>query len=120
MQSSGAGARTFQNARLQKKLMKQADAVISAAGAAYGQGRYGEAEALCREILKALPEHFDATHLLGLCAHEGRRLEEALARTEGERDEALQDREEKARRPSGTGQGIRGGRGEDPRKKERR
>ncbi|MGR6747931.1 tetratricopeptide repeat protein, partial [Aeromonas veronii] len=56
---------------------EQADAVISAAGAAYGQGRYGEAEALCREILKALPEHFDATHLLGLCAHEGRRLEEA-------------------------------------------
>ncbi|WP_454647744.1 O-linked N-acetylglucosamine transferase, SPINDLY family protein [Bradyrhizobium liaoningense] len=77
MQSSGAGARAFQNARLQKKLMKQADAVISAAASAYGQGRYAETEALCREILKALPDHFDATHLLGLCAHDGRRLEEA-------------------------------------------
>ncbi|SFH81657.1 O-linked N-acetylglucosamine transferase, SPINDLY family protein [Bradyrhizobium sp. cf659] len=76
MQSSG-GARAFQNARLQKKLMKQADAVISAAAAAYGQGRYAETEALCREILKALPDHVDAMHLLGMCAHDGRRLEEA-------------------------------------------
>ncbi|MFK4724962.1 putative O-linked N-acetylglucosamine transferase (SPINDLY family) [Bradyrhizobium niftali] len=76
MQNSG-GARAFQNARLQKKLMKQADAVISAAAAAYGQGRYAETEALCREILKALPDHVDAMHLLGMCAHDGRRLEEA-------------------------------------------
>jgi predicted O-linked N-acetylglucosamine transferase (SPINDLY family) len=76
LQNSG-GARAFQNARLQKKLMKQADAVISAAAAAYGQGRYAETEALCREILKALPDHVDAMHLLGMCAHDGRRLEEA-------------------------------------------
>ncbi|MCK1734694.1 tetratricopeptide repeat protein [Bradyrhizobium sp. 138] len=76
MQNSG-GARAFQNARLQKKLMKQADAIIAAAANAYGQGRYAEAEALCREILKALPEHVDAMHLLGMCAHDGRRLEEA-------------------------------------------
>ena len=74
MQSS-AGARAFQNARLQKKLMKQADAIIAAAANAYGQGRYAETEALCREILKALPDHVDATHLLGMCAHDGRRLE---------------------------------------------
>jgi hypothetical protein len=39
LQSSGVGARAFQNARLQKKLKKQADAVISAAASAYGQGR---------------------------------------------------------------------------------
>jgi predicted O-linked N-acetylglucosamine transferase (SPINDLY family) len=77
LQSSGGGARAFQNARLQKKLMKQADAVLSAAAAAYGQGRYAETEALCREILKALPDHVDAMHLLGMCAHDGRRLEEA-------------------------------------------
>ncbi|MCK1360290.1 tetratricopeptide repeat protein [Bradyrhizobium sp. 199] len=77
MQSSGGGARAFQNARLQKKLIKQADAVIAAAANAYGQGRYAETEALCREILKALPDHVDATHLLGMCAHDGRRLEEA-------------------------------------------
>ncbi|MBR1132558.1 tetratricopeptide repeat protein [Bradyrhizobium iriomotense] len=77
MQNSGAGARAFQNARLQKKLMKQADAIISAAASAYGQGKYAETEALCREILKALPDHVDAMHLLGMCAHDGRRLEEA-------------------------------------------
>ncbi len=76
MQKSG-GARAFQNARLQKKLMKQADAVIAAAANAYGQGRYAETEALCREILKALPDHVDAMHLLGMCAHDGRRLDEA-------------------------------------------
>ncbi|WP_298243070.1 glycosyltransferase family 41 protein [uncultured Bradyrhizobium sp.] len=77
MQKSGGGARAFQNARLQKKLMKQADTVIAAAANAYGQGRYAETEALCREILKALPDHVDALHLLGMCAHDGRRLEEA-------------------------------------------
>ncbi|MCK1619529.1 tetratricopeptide repeat protein [Bradyrhizobium sp. 159] len=74
MQSSG-GARAFQNARLQKKLMKQADAILSAAAAAYGQGRYAETEALCREILKAIPDHVDSMHLLGMCAHDRRRLE---------------------------------------------
>ncbi|MCK1388110.1 tetratricopeptide repeat protein [Bradyrhizobium sp. 21] len=77
MQSGGAGARAFQNARLQKKLQKQAGAVISAAATAYGQGRYAETEALCRQVLQAIPDHFDATHLLGLCARHGGRLEEA-------------------------------------------
>ncbi|WP_448032128.1 tetratricopeptide repeat protein [Bradyrhizobium liaoningense] len=77
MQSSGVGARAFQNARLQKKLRKQADAVIAAASSAYGQGRYAETEAICRQILQAVPDHFDATHLLGLCAQQGGRLEEA-------------------------------------------
>ena len=76
MQSS-AGARAFQNARLQKKFKKQADAILSAAAAAYGQGRYAETETYCRQILKALPDHVDATHLLGMCAHDGGRLEEA-------------------------------------------
>ncbi|WP_456624051.1 O-linked N-acetylglucosamine transferase, SPINDLY family protein [Bradyrhizobium sp. P5_C12] len=76
MQSSG-GARAFQNARLQKKLKKQVEAVLSDAAAAYGRGRYAETEALCRQILDVVPDHVDATHLLGMCAHDGRRLEEA-------------------------------------------
>jgi predicted O-linked N-acetylglucosamine transferase (SPINDLY family) len=76
---SSAGSRAFQNARLQKKFRKQADAIIAAAAAAYGQGRVAETETLCRQILKELPDHFDATHLLGLCAHDARRLEEAQA-----------------------------------------
>ena len=74
---SSAGARAFQNARLQKKLKKQADAIISAASSAYDQGRYAETDALCRQILQAIPDHFDALHLLGLCVQQGGRLEEA-------------------------------------------
>ena len=76
MQSS-AGARAFQNARLQKKLKKQADAIISAAASAYGQGRYAESEALCRQIVEAVPDHFDATHFLGLSVQQLGRLDEA-------------------------------------------
>ncbi|MDA9499248.1 tetratricopeptide repeat protein [Bradyrhizobium sp. CCBAU 11357] len=76
MQSS-AGARAFQNARLQKKLKKHADAIIPAAASAYGQGRYAECEELCRQIVQAVPDHFDATHLLGLSVQQGGRVEEA-------------------------------------------
>lgn len=86
MQSSGAGARAFQNARLQKKLKKQADAIISTANAAYGQGRYAETEALCRQILNELPEHFGALHLLGLGAFASRQFEAAKQGTEICRD----------------------------------
>jgi predicted O-linked N-acetylglucosamine transferase (SPINDLY family) len=74
---SSVGARAFQNARLQKKLNKQADAVMSAAIDALRQGRFADAEMLCREIVKEVPDHFHATHLLGLRAFDGRRLEEA-------------------------------------------
>ena len=74
---SSAGSRAFQIARLQKTMKKQAHAIIASAAAAYGQRRYAETEALCRQILQALPDHFDAAHLLGLCAHDGRRLEQA-------------------------------------------
>ncbi|WP_199762815.1 tetratricopeptide repeat protein [Bradyrhizobium guangdongense] len=76
MQSS-AGARAYQNARLEKKLKKQADAVMAFAIEALGQGRLAEAETLCREILKEVPDHFHATHLLGLRAFDGGRLDEA-------------------------------------------
>ncbi|PIT02295.1 acetylglucosamine transferase [Bradyrhizobium nitroreducens] len=76
MQSS-AGARAFQNARLQKKLKKQADAIISAAASAYGQGRYAESEALCLQIVQAVPDHFDAMHFLGLSVQQLGRLDEA-------------------------------------------
>ncbi|TWB04565.1 tetratricopeptide repeat protein [Bradyrhizobium stylosanthis] len=74
---SSAGARAFQNARLQKKLKKQADAIISAASSAYGQGRYAETDTLCRQILQAIPDHFDALHFLGLCVQQSGRLDEA-------------------------------------------
>ncbi len=76
MQSS-AGTRAFQNARLQKKFKKQAEAIIVTANAAYGQGRYAETEVLCRQILNEVPEHFGALHLLGLCAFAGQQFEAA-------------------------------------------
>ncbi|MBR0974165.1 MULTISPECIES: tetratricopeptide repeat protein [Bradyrhizobium] len=76
MQGS-VGARAYQNARLEKKLRKQADAVMAVAIQALGQGRYAEAETLCRQIVQEVPDHFHATHLLGLRAYDGRRLEEA-------------------------------------------
>ncbi|UPJ55343.1 tetratricopeptide repeat protein [Bradyrhizobium sp. 192] len=76
MQSS-VGARAYQNARLQKKLRKQADAVMSLAIEALRQGRFAESETLCRGIVEEVPDHFHATHLLGLRAYEGGRLEEA-------------------------------------------
>ncbi|QOZ80471.1 acetylglucosamine transferase [Bradyrhizobium sp. CCBAU 53351] len=50
---------------------------MSLAVEALGQGRFTEAETLCREIVKEVPDHFHATHLLGLRAYEGGRLEEA-------------------------------------------
>ncbi|MCK1388112.1 tetratricopeptide repeat protein [Bradyrhizobium sp. 21] len=76
MQGS-VGARAYQTARLEKKLRKQADAVMSIAIQSLGQGNFAEAEILCREILKEVPDHFHATHLLGLRAFDGGWLEDA-------------------------------------------
>jgi tetratricopeptide (TPR) repeat protein len=41
-------------------------------------GRLMEAEAKCREILKAQPNEFNAVHLLGLIAHQSGKLGEAI------------------------------------------
>lgn len=40
-------------------------------------GRLGEAETLYREVLIAMPQHFDATHLLGVVALQRAQLDEA-------------------------------------------
>ena len=76
MQNS-VGSRAFQNARLQKQFRKQAEILLPAAIAAYRQGKHSDAQALCRQILKGLPEHFDALHLLGVCELDCRQFEEA-------------------------------------------
>jgi tetratricopeptide (TPR) repeat protein len=44
-----------------------------------GGGRLVEAEAVCREILKAQPNVPEAEHLLGVIAHQNGRLSEAIA-----------------------------------------
>jgi predicted O-linked N-acetylglucosamine transferase (SPINDLY family) len=76
---SSVGSRAFQNARLQKQARKQAEALLPAAIKAYGEGRHGEAQALCQRILKDLPNHFDALHVLGTSQVNGSRFEEAVA-----------------------------------------
>jgi predicted O-linked N-acetylglucosamine transferase (SPINDLY family) len=74
---SSVGSRAFQNARLQKQFKKQAEVVLPAAAAAYRQGKHSDVQALCRQILKDLPDHFDALHLLGVSELDCRQFEEA-------------------------------------------
>jgi predicted O-linked N-acetylglucosamine transferase (SPINDLY family) len=76
---SSVGSRAFQNARLQKQARKQAEALLPAAIKAYGEGRYDDAQALCRQILQGLPNHFDALHILGASASDCGRFDEAAA-----------------------------------------
>jgi predicted O-linked N-acetylglucosamine transferase (SPINDLY family) len=83
---SSVGSRAFQNARLQKQARKQADVLMPTAVKAYREGRHAEAHNLCRQILKDLPNYFDALHLLGVSENDCGRYEEAasvLARAVG-------------------------------------
>jgi len=74
---SGVGSRAFRNARLQKQFRKQAEVLLPAAIAAYREGRQSDAQALCRQILKDLPDHFHALHLLGVSELDCRQFEAA-------------------------------------------
>jgi predicted O-linked N-acetylglucosamine transferase (SPINDLY family) len=74
---SSVGSRAFHNARQQKQFKKQAEVLLPAAAAAYRAGKHAEAQALCRQILTDLPEHFDALHLLGFSELDCQRFEEA-------------------------------------------
>ena len=76
---SGVGSRAFQNARLQKQARKQAEVLLPAAVKAYRESRHPEAQTLCRQVLKDLPNHFDALHLLGVSENDCGRFEEAAA-----------------------------------------
>ncbi|MGJ4932466.1 tetratricopeptide repeat protein [Bradyrhizobium sp. HKCCYLS2038] len=73
--ASNVGSRAFQNARLQKKHRKQADELMPRAVELYRAGRHADAQAVCRDILALLPDHFDALHLLGVVALDGGQLE---------------------------------------------
>jgi len=76
---SSVGSRAFQNARLQKQARKQAELLLPAAVKAYREGRHVEVQTLCRQILKDLPQHFDALHLLGASEVDCGRFEEAAS-----------------------------------------
>jgi predicted O-linked N-acetylglucosamine transferase (SPINDLY family) len=72
---STIGSRAFQNARLQKKSRKQADALLPSAVAAYRAGRHAEAQAICGQVIALVADHFDALHLLGVSALDTGRLD---------------------------------------------
>lgn len=73
---SPAGSRAVQNEKLQKKLRKQAEALL-AAFAAYREGRHEEVQSLCRRALRDLPNSFGAMHLLGVSILDCGRFEDA-------------------------------------------
>ena len=73
--ASQVGSRAFQNARLQKKSRKQADALLLNAVSAYRAGRHAEAQAICGQVIALAPDRFDALHLLGVSALDTGRLE---------------------------------------------
>ena len=73
---SAAGPHAAQNPKLQKKLRKQAEALL-AAFAAYREGRHADVQSLCRRVLGELPNSFDATHLLGVSILDCGRFEDA-------------------------------------------
>lgn len=72
-----AAPQTSQDARLQKKLRKQAEAFLPPALAAFREGRHAEAQSLCWRALLDYPACFDAMHLLGLSVLECGRFEDA-------------------------------------------
>jgi predicted O-linked N-acetylglucosamine transferase (SPINDLY family) len=74
---SSVGSRAFQNARLQKRARKQAEVLLPAAVKAYGEGRHLETQALCKQILEDLPNHFGALHLLGVSEKDCGRFDQA-------------------------------------------
>jgi predicted O-linked N-acetylglucosamine transferase (SPINDLY family) len=74
---STIGSRAFQNARLQKKYKKRAEALLQGAVAAYREGRQVDAQLLCGQIIQDLPDHFEALHLLGVSELDSGRYDEA-------------------------------------------
>jgi predicted O-linked N-acetylglucosamine transferase (SPINDLY family) len=73
---STAGSRAVQNAKLQKQIRKQAEALLDAF-AAYGEGRHADVQTLCRRALRDLPNSFAAMHLLGVSILDCGRFEDA-------------------------------------------
>jgi predicted O-linked N-acetylglucosamine transferase (SPINDLY family) len=76
--ASNVGSRAFQNARLQKKLKKQAETLLPAALSAYREGRQTDAQVLCRQLLADLPDFFDVLQLLGVSLVECSRFAEGV------------------------------------------
>jgi tetratricopeptide (TPR) repeat protein len=55
-----------------------ADAAIQSAALLHQQGRSYQADALCTQVLQAIPHHYGALHLRGLIALEAGELERGI------------------------------------------
>jgi predicted O-linked N-acetylglucosamine transferase (SPINDLY family) len=73
---SAVDSSAVQNAKLQKQLKKQAEALLEAF-TAYGEGRHVDVQSLCRRALRDLPNSFAAMHLLGVSILDCGRFEDA-------------------------------------------
>jgi predicted O-linked N-acetylglucosamine transferase (SPINDLY family) len=73
------GLNAFQRERARKQHRKAAGPILARALGFHQAGNTAETQALCEMVLKDLPEHFDALHLLGLSKSAAGQLEEAEA-----------------------------------------
>ena len=61
-----AGLNAFQRERARKQHRKAAGPILAKALGFHQAGIAADTQALCESVLKNLPDHFDALHLLGL------------------------------------------------------
>ncbi|SPE20562.1 putative TPR repeat protein [Burkholderiales bacterium] len=59
------------------------ESALSRAAALLQAGRWGEAEALCRQVLASNPERVEALNILGLCVLQRGDVEQAIERLQG-------------------------------------
>src|SRR5450631_4901822 len=75
--SNNVGQRAFHNARNKKKQKAEVAGLFQRAAALHGAGLLPEAQAVCRQLLKLEPRHFDALCLLAMFEYQARRYPEA-------------------------------------------
>jgi predicted O-linked N-acetylglucosamine transferase (SPINDLY family) len=73
------GSPALPDASRQEQAVRLAEAALPVAVGAYQQGRHGEAQELCRQILRILPDQFDALHLIGVSQIDCSQFEAAVA-----------------------------------------
>jgi predicted O-linked N-acetylglucosamine transferase (SPINDLY family) len=75
--SGNTGQRALHNARLRKQRQADASVIFERALALHQSGSIGEAQALYRQILQQVPNHFGALQFLGVSESQSGRYEEA-------------------------------------------
>lgn len=74
-----AGSQALDEASRREQTRQRAAVLFPAAVDAYREGRHQDAQTICRDVLKDLPDHFDALHLLGVSEADCGRFEQASA-----------------------------------------